>query len=344
MLGRVAGVDRVEEFLGDRLRGRPVPADLHRLVELHLDGVLDGDDGPRGWEVRLLAPGESHPLQEPPVSYPWAPVTDAVLANARAIAEVLTHVAVVADGFDGHLFGYWLHPDEPPDPNPTIVMLDSEGQFSVLDGTTLVDALGPDAEFCDAHGIPHAERSPEHLRRANPTTHPAVLHDAVYEREKRYRNPLAITTDDTVPSGIACDDPRVIATLSRHGFPPDLTPLIGAADAGTGEVTLATPACAGSIELRQQDANTWYLHLMTFRQPDDHRPQCTDLPFGYSLDESRTQAWARFGEPGWKGAQGNTESWRFGPLELHVTYGADDRPQIVRVFPESLVASFRYFG
>jgi hypothetical protein len=83
---------------------------------------------------------------------------------------------------------------------------------------------------------------------------------------------------------------------------------------------------------------------MAFRQPDDDRPQCTDLPFGFALDETRAQARVRFGEPDWQGARGNIESWRFGPLDLHVTYDADDTPLIVRVFPESLVATFRYFG
>jgi hypothetical protein len=194
-----SAVDRVEEFLGDRLRGRPVPADLRRLVELQLDGVLASEEcPPELWDVRVLSPGELHPLQEPPVAYPWSPVTDSMLANYRAIHEVLTHVAVVVDGFDGRLFGYWLHPDEPPDPNPPIVNLDTEGTFELMDATTLVDALGIEPAFCDANGIPVAARSQAQLRRVNPAVDPAILHETLYEREMRFRNPLAVSTEDTV--------------------------------------------------------------------------------------------------------------------------------------------------
>jgi hypothetical protein len=338
-------VDRVEEFLDDRLRGRSVPADLRRLVELQLDGVLDRDDCPPALhEVRVLGPGELHPLQEPPVDRPWAPVTDSTLAASRAMNEVLTYVAVIMDGFDGAMFGYWLHPDELPDPHPQIVRLDTEGTFELIDGTTLTQALGLDRELRQLDRIPEPAPSQTQFRRASPAVDPAALFDKLYERENRFRRPLAVSTDDTVPIGIACDDPRVSASLAKHGFPRDLQPLIEAADDRSGEVALSAPACAASVELRQQDATTWYLHLMAFRKVDDDRPPCTDPPFGIRLDETRAQARTRLGEPHWQGAQGNIDSWRFGPLDLHVTYDADDTPLIVRVFPESLTATFRYFG
>jgi len=179
-------VDRVEEFLGDRLRGRPVPADLRRLVELQLEGVLDSDDCPPALrEVRVLGPGELHALQQPPVDYPWAPVTDSVLAATRATNEVLTHVAVVVDGFDGALFGYWLHPDELPGPNAPIVRLDTEGTFEFVDGTTLAAALGLDLELRERGWIPDAAPSHAQAGPVKPAVDPAVLFDALYERENR---------------------------------------------------------------------------------------------------------------------------------------------------------------
>ncbi len=49
------------------------------------------------------------------------------------------------------------------------------------------------------------------------------------------------------------------------------------------------PTCAGSIELRQQDANTWYLHLMTFRQPGRVRKGTSKVGVsGRSTSTSRT--------------------------------------------------------
>jgi len=178
----------------------------------------------------------------------------------------------------------------------------------------------------------------------DPVVSPAGLCDTLYEHESRYRNPLAVSTDDAVPIGIACDDQRVIRALMPHGFPEHLRPLIEAADVGSGEVTLSAPGCRASVELRQRDATTWYLHLMAFGGPEDNRPQCTVPPFDFVLAETRAQVAVRFGDPDWKGASGNIESWRFGSLDLHVTYSADDTPLVVRVFPKSLVASFRYLG
>jgi hypothetical protein len=349
-------VDRVAEFLGDRLRGRPVPADLRHLVELQFAGDLSGDDCPMPLcEVSVLAPGQVHSLEQDQQPLASDPNPHLTLAAGRAIDAVLAHVAVVVDGFNGDLFGYWLHPDEPPHPDPFIVKLDTEGQFALLDGTTLVEAMifdwayrdddAADAlAFCDERGIAVAARCHAQLRPGKPVVDPQVLSDTLYARESRYRDPLAVSTVDAVPIGIDCADPRVIRALAPHGFPADLGPLIQAADVGTGEVSLPAPACAGGIELRQRDAATWYLHLMAFGGPADDRPQCTELPFGFVLAETREQARLRFGEPDWKSGGGKLESWRFGPLDLHVSYRADNTPLFVRVFPASLVASFRYLG
>lgn len=348
-------MDRVAEFLDDRLRGRPVPADLRRLVELQLDGELAEADCPPLWEVRLLSPGERHSLEEPAEPLASDPNPDLTRASGRAMEAVLTYVAPVVDGFNGDLFGYWLHPDEAPDPNPPIVKLDTEGQFSIVDGTTLVEAMifdwagddddaAPALAYCDAHGIPVTARSRAQLREVEPAVRPETLFDALYEQESRYHTPLAVSTDDAVPIGLAGDDPRVLRTLALHGFPADLRPLIAAADTGAGEVTLAAPGCAAGIVLRQRGADSWFTHMMIFHRPDGDRPQCTDLPYGFRMAESRAQLLARFGEPDWKGARGNLESWYFGPVEVHVSYGADDAPQTVRVIPKSLTGTFRYFG
>src|SRR5688572_27192208 len=119
-------MERVEEFLGGRLRGRAVPADLRRLVEMQLDGELRGDDGVLPFlEVRVLSPGEVHPLEESTEARPSDSFSEETRANSRAITGVLAHVAVVVDGFNGNLWGYWLHPEEPADVGPLIVRLDT---------------------------------------------------------------------------------------------------------------------------------------------------------------------------------------------------------------------------
>src|SRR5687768_14064506 len=100
-------MDRVEVFLGSRLRGREVPADLRRLVEMQLDGELAGADGVLPFlEVRVLGPGEVHVLEEPTEPHASDPFPEETRANSRAISRVLKHVAVVVSGFNGDLWGY----------------------------------------------------------------------------------------------------------------------------------------------------------------------------------------------------------------------------------------------
>ena len=72
-------MDRVKEFLGERLRGRAVPEDLGRLVEMQLDGELARAEI-LFRDVRVLGPGEVHPLEEPAGPLPgddYAPETRA---------------------------------------------------------------------------------------------------------------------------------------------------------------------------------------------------------------------------------------------------------------------------
>ncbi len=186
---------RVEEHLGDRMRGRDVPGDLRRLVELELDGVLRGRDSVQPFaEMHVLAPGELHGLQDP--QYRRGDEDPGTAANGRALDEVLGHMAVVIDGFNGDLFGYWLHPDEPATDRPAIVKLDTEGQFEVLDGEAMVEAmvfdwLGYDMDedyfarivaFCERHGIPLAARDRDGLREAETVVDPVTLHDSLYQR------------------------------------------------------------------------------------------------------------------------------------------------------------------
>jgi hypothetical protein len=184
---------RVEDYLGDRLRGREIPDDLRRLVELDLDGKLRGPGSVQPFaEVRVLAPGEVHGLADPQYR---GQDNAAEIANGRAMDEVLQHMAMVIDGFNGDLFGYWLHPDEAPTDQPAIVKLDTEGEFATLEGATLVEAmvfdwLDYDVEeaylarivaFCDQHGIPLVPRRRDELREPDVAVDPPVLHDRLYQ-------------------------------------------------------------------------------------------------------------------------------------------------------------------
>ncbi len=118
-------MDRVKEFLGERLRGRAVPEDLRRLVDMQLDGELARAEI-MFRDVRVLGPGEVHPLEEPARPGPGDEYAAEARANGAAISGVLAHVAVVVNGIDGNLWGYWVHPDEPADRSPLVLKLTTE--------------------------------------------------------------------------------------------------------------------------------------------------------------------------------------------------------------------------
>lgn len=331
-------MDRVEAFLGDRLRGWAVPADLRRLVELQLDGKLAGAAVQPFAEIRVLSPGERHSLEEPTEPLADDPYAEETRANGRAIAAVLAHVAVVVSGFNGDLWGYWLHPDEPAQVGPLLVKLDTEGQFSIVSGKSLVEAMifdwaGEDdasesTEYCDEHGIPLVARSADDLVHLQAAVDPAVLHEKLYKREHpNHRRPDWVDKADAVPDvaplGARADDPRVGRLLTLHGLPADPSPLIRAADIGEGEVTLRSPRCSAELEFHREDEATWFLQQMRFFRASDQRPGCVDLPFGLDLDETREQCWARLGEPARKTAIGG-DRWRFGNVHLLVLYGRED--------------------
>jgi hypothetical protein len=328
-------MDRVVDYLGDRLRGREIPQDLRRLVELELDGVLRGRGSvPPFGEVRVLAPGERHDLE----SQQARPDDDAgTLANMRAIDEVLQHVAVVVDGFNGDLFGYWLHPDEPPAGPPAIVKLDTEGTFSTLEGATLVEAMVFDwlagdeltariVEFCERHAIPLAARSLGEWREPSTVVSPAALHDDLFQR---YR-PASPRPAPTELVGLRITDPPLAALMARLGF-PDPAAAVRAADDGRREVRLASPVARVNLTLYQDEEGTWWLFSAKYRPSTPDRPLEVPLPHGFSLAEDRQAMHARFGPPD-QTAILPIDIWKFGGMVAYVLFRDEQQPSFIEFY------------
>jgi hypothetical protein len=353
-------MDRVAAFLGERLRGRQVPADLRRLVELQLDGVLGGRDCPQPFaETRVLGPGERHDLEDHLAGLASADPDEETRANARAMAAVLGHVAVVVDGFNGDLFGYWLHPDDSAADRPYIVKLDTEGEFDTPGGSTLVDAMvfdwaGEDdiaeiariAAFCDRHGIPLEARAAADLVWPKPAVHPAVLHARLYKTNV----PLTARPDwadglaadaragrsDPPPLGARLTDPRLLDLAARVGLPADLLPLIRAADSGEGEVRLTSERAEATLEFYQEDEGSWWLHKVMYRRPGAERPVPAPLPFGCSFDERRADMRARLGTHS-TAMLIPVDRWEIGELSLWVMFDkADEKPRRVECWPTAM--------
>lgn len=146
---RATTAQRVEAFQRIRLRGRPVPEDLRRLL------VAYWEDHPtlarlfRWWELEILDPYAGSWLEDlvedgPDAAGP-APIDQKSIDQAAidaAYRDVAGHTAVLGAWQNNSLVGYWWHPDEPGEPWPPIIQIDSEGEISVIArGCSLVEAL-----------------------------------------------------------------------------------------------------------------------------------------------------------------------------------------------------------
>lgn len=159
-----------------------------------------GEPNPWSEGLRLLADDEQPAALD--TSYLTADdlANPDIAANTRAIAETAALITWVAEDEDeGKAFGYWRGPDNLPLTGAPVVSFDNEGQFHVLRGTNLSEALsdeyGPWADDgypgvvarCRAQGVTIGADDPDELPEPTVSPTPAEHHVA------RYRELLAGT-------------------------------------------------------------------------------------------------------------------------------------------------------
>jgi hypothetical protein len=121
-----------------------------------------------------------------------------IAANVRAIEETAALVTWVAEDEDeGQAFGYWRGPNDLPLASAPIVSLDNEGQFHVLRGANLSEALSDEygqwaddgypglVALCRSQGVTISADDPDELPEPTVSPTPAEHHVA------RYRELLA---------------------------------------------------------------------------------------------------------------------------------------------------------
>ncbi len=121
-----------------------------------------------------------------------------IAANVRAIGETAALITWVAEDEDeGRAFGYWRGPDGLPLAAAPVVSLDDEGQFQLLRGANLSEALSDEygqwadegyaglVARCRSQGVTISADDPEELPEPVVAPTPAEYHVA------RYRELLA---------------------------------------------------------------------------------------------------------------------------------------------------------
>lgn len=176
----------------------PAPADLATLL-----GLRDGDpsaqrealtDALAELGCRLIDPGDAPTLLDP-ASYmrPEELADPDIAANIRASDGVFALISFFVEDDESNLFGYWHGPGHIALAEAPIVKYDNEGQFSLLPGRGLVEALIGDRVFDDdeafaghaeglrAAGLVIAARSWDELADSPSASDPAQLHGRLYE-------------------------------------------------------------------------------------------------------------------------------------------------------------------
>ncbi|GAA3034267.1 hypothetical protein [Actinokineospora globicatena] len=171
-----------------------VPDDLAVWRRHHNAGGVN----PWSGSVRLLADGERPEALGTDYLSAEDLANPDIAANVRAIEETAALITWVAEDADeGQAFGYWRGPGELPLSVAPVVSFDNEGQFHVLRGTTLSEALCdeygqwtedgyPDlVARCRSHGVTISADDPDELPEPTVSPTPAEYHVA------RYREVLA---------------------------------------------------------------------------------------------------------------------------------------------------------
>lgn len=174
--------------------GPPSP-ELSLLLRLRDSGDEELNDALSDLGYRLLAADDAPTLLHPDSYLSEAERADpSIAANLVAIDEVCAQISFLAEDDQSNLFGYWHGAERTALAAAPIVKFDNEGQFSLLQGHGLIEALIGDRVFDDEEAFAeHAQRFQalgftiaagrwHDLADPHAASDPAQCHNAGYER------------------------------------------------------------------------------------------------------------------------------------------------------------------
>jgi hypothetical protein len=185
-----------ERFRRDVLKGQAAPQDLQAL--LGVVALAGDDDDPlrEALGFSLLSPGRDYPLLSGSYLNEKDRQNADIMANVAAINEVLAMITFVAESEDGDMIGYWHGPERTTIAAAPIVKYDTEGQFDLMQGRTLSEAMlgnytfDDDERFADGRawladcGIEMDAESWHGLSTPAAATMPNKLHRTLYNERR----------------------------------------------------------------------------------------------------------------------------------------------------------------
>jgi hypothetical protein len=359
---------KVEAFQRIRLRGRPVPEDLHRLLVAYWEDHPTADRVFQFWELDFLDPFDGSWLEDRAEEVadavgpdPIDPKSIDAAAIDAAYREVARHTAVLGTWQNNSLFGYWWHPDEVGEPWPPVVQIDSEAEISVIArDCSLAEALvGGSAEENDAHfdqlaamlrdaGIPVEKRGRYRSRYGhNPdlAVDPETFCEAVREREAAR---LAAAARVAVQRARSSPGPDLATLLGVLGRPADHSAAVGL----LAELDLETTVPFGREDISRSVAAAERGIEITFQRADEIRDErrfgvpaddpitsvitmradayAGALPHDLRFDQSRAELHHLLGPPLWV-RYGGDEFWEIDQRFVRISYTAAGTVESVAV-------------
>jgi hypothetical protein len=143
---------RFDHFSHKVLKGQAAPDDLRKLFEMQSVRIVDDgeySDPLEAIQHYLLNPEEELDLLTHSYLNDSDRANPDIMANVSAIDSVFKHITFVAKNDNSDLLGYWHGPENTPIELSPIVKYDTEGQFSLLLGKHLCEAMLGDHVFDD---------------------------------------------------------------------------------------------------------------------------------------------------------------------------------------------------
>ena len=135
---------RLKDFSAHFLKSQAIPQDLQQMLLMQWTRVKSEEDYADPLEAlrgRFFDIGDSHPLLDNSYLNENDRANPDIMANVRAIGDIVGMSSFIGEDDDGGVFGYWHGPEQIDAGKAALIRLDTEGQFSLYQGHTLADAL-----------------------------------------------------------------------------------------------------------------------------------------------------------------------------------------------------------
>jgi hypothetical protein len=178
------------------LKGQTAPQDLQALLDVIAEAGDGADRLREALGFSLLGPGRDYPLLSGSYLNERDRQNPDIMANVAAINEVLAMITFVAESEDGDMIGYWHGPERTPIDAAPIVKYDTEGQFDLMQGRNVSEAMlgnytfGDDERFADGKawladcGIEMEAADWHALSTPTAATMPNKLHRTLYNERR----------------------------------------------------------------------------------------------------------------------------------------------------------------